>query len=209
MTAKSILVLDTETTGLDENSRIIEISALDHNGHPLINTLINPGVPIPKDAYAVHGIDDAMVRDAPTWAEVSDSILGLLQQYRLLIYNAPYDLRLLCPSERFATGRELQPTDFDATCVMQLAMDVIDTEGHRISLKRAAEHCGISWEGLTPHRAISDCAVTLDVYRHLVKLPPLATGIHARQHGQVLPPPAKYELNKVDTCLVGNEGMNT
>ena len=136
MNTKSILVLDAETIGLDKNSRIIEISTLDHNGHPLINTLINPGVPIPKDAYAVHGIDDAMVRDAPTWAEVSDSILGLLQQCRLLIYNAPYDLRLLCQSERFATGRELQPTDFDATCVMQLAMDVIDTEGHRIRLRR-------------------------------------------------------------------------
>ena len=191
MNTKSILVLDTETTGLDENSRIIEISALDHNGHPLINTLINPGVPIPEDAYAVHGISNEMVRDAPTWAEVSNSILGLLQKHRLLIYNAPYDLRLLCQSERFATGRTLRPADFDAICVMQLMMESINTEGHRISLKRAAEHCGISWEGLTPHRAISDCAVTLDVYRYLVKLPPLATGIHAKQYEQVLPPLAK------------------
>ena len=33
MKTKSILVLDAETIGLDKNSRIIEISALDHNGH--------------------------------------------------------------------------------------------------------------------------------------------------------------------------------
>ena len=191
MSTKSILVLDTETTGLAEDSRIIEISALDHNGHPLINTLVNPGIPIPEDAYAVHGISDAMVRDAPTWADISDAVLALLREHRLLIYNAPYDLRLLCQSERFATGRELQPMDFDATCVMQLAMDAINTEGHRISLKRAAEYCGISWGGLTPHRAISDCAVTLDVYRHLIKLPPLATGIHARHYGQILPSATK------------------
>ncbi len=59
--------LDTETTGLDSRSEIIEICILDHDGRVLLDSLVQPVGDIPADASAVHGITTAMVQDAPTW----------------------------------------------------------------------------------------------------------------------------------------------
>ena len=46
MNTKSILVLDTETIGLDKNSRIIEISTLDHNLSPHENPNPQHSLPV-------------------------------------------------------------------------------------------------------------------------------------------------------------------
>jgi DNA polymerase-3 subunit epsilon len=85
--AEPILVFyDFETTGLfpDKknpdrgNPRAVELAAY----IPLLNkswgTLINPGMPIPKEATAIHGITDEMVRDKPgfkaAWLSFEDFI---------------------------------------------------------------------------------------------------------------------------------------
>ena len=66
-----VLVLDTETTGLDvANDRVISIGAVRLHGKRIyrgvsFDRLVNPARPIPRRSSAVHGITDAMVRDAP------------------------------------------------------------------------------------------------------------------------------------------------
>lgn len=62
---------DTETTGTrSDKDRIIEIAAFD----PVLNKtfcyLVNPAIPIPPEATAIHNITDEMVREAPTFKEV-------------------------------------------------------------------------------------------------------------------------------------------
>ena len=65
------IYFDTETTGISsENDYIIEIAAFDAASGEKFEALINPGVPIPEGATKVHGITDAMVKDAPDWKEV-------------------------------------------------------------------------------------------------------------------------------------------
>ncbi|MFJ2900325.1 exonuclease domain-containing protein [Streptomyces sp. NPDC087218] len=59
-------ILDTETTGLDYDSRIVEIAVTTAAGTVLLDTLVNPGAPIPAEAAAIHGITDVMVADAPS-----------------------------------------------------------------------------------------------------------------------------------------------
>ena len=44
----NFVILDTETTGLDRHARIVEFSCIDRAGTVLVNSLVNPGVPIPR-----------------------------------------------------------------------------------------------------------------------------------------------------------------
>jgi DNA polymerase-3 subunit epsilon len=64
---RPLIILDTETTGLDTtNDRIVELAfqVYYHDGRDVkkYRTLINPGVPIPKEVTEVHSITDAIVQ---------------------------------------------------------------------------------------------------------------------------------------------------
>lgn len=96
---------DLETTGVDvENDRIVTACVAEVGGEtpPLAaNWLINPGIDIPEQAAAVHGITtDKAKTDGQDAAEgVAEIVAGLTQVVLagtpLVIMNAPYDLTLL------------------------------------------------------------------------------------------------------------------
>lgn len=64
---------DTETTGVKtDKDKIIEIAAFDPVNNRTFERLINPEIPIPKEATAVHNISDEMVHNAPTFRIVGE-----------------------------------------------------------------------------------------------------------------------------------------
>ncbi len=83
---------DTETTGLEDDSAIVSMGIVDQSGNVLLDTLINPCVPIPGDATAIHGVTDEMVANAPTFAQVYPQIRAALMGKRWVIYNSGYDV---------------------------------------------------------------------------------------------------------------------
>ncbi|MCP4542514.1 MAG: 3'-5' exonuclease [Chloroflexi bacterium] len=89
------LYLDTETTGLDDTAQICDLAIVDHNGATLLDTLIKPTIPIPKGARDVHGISDADVAHAPTFAQIVPRFVEIVGNRPLVIYNRDYDTRLL------------------------------------------------------------------------------------------------------------------
>lgn len=88
------LVLDLETTGLGEDY-IVEIAITDMAGNSVMNTLVNPGIPIPDDARAIHGISDDDVKDAPSFAGIWPELCRVIDGCRLIIYNSDYDTTIL------------------------------------------------------------------------------------------------------------------
>ena len=67
---------DTETTGIrPDQDRIVEIAAYDPHQDLSFVSLVNPGIPIPKEAEAIHGITNEMVQEAPSFAEVANKFL--------------------------------------------------------------------------------------------------------------------------------------
>ncbi|GKQ39522.1 3'-5' exonuclease [Streptomyces sp. A012304] len=96
---------DTESTGIDvETDRIVTAGIVEVGGSTppaAANWLINPGVEIPEQATAVHGITTEYARAhgqdaAEGIAELVDGLVQLvLAGTPLVIMNAPFDLTLL------------------------------------------------------------------------------------------------------------------
>ncbi len=83
--------LDIETTGVGDEDCIVEIAiTIMHRGECLDvwHTLVNPMMPIPSSATAVHGITDEMVRDLPTIESHRAKIEDLLDKACVVVaYN--------------------------------------------------------------------------------------------------------------------------
>ena len=95
-----IVFFDLETTGVNiATDHIVEISYLKvyPNGKEECKTLrINPGVPIPAGATAVHGISDADVANCPTFKEVAKNIAKDIEGCDLAGFNSNrFDIPLL------------------------------------------------------------------------------------------------------------------
>lgn len=104
-----IVCLDTETTGPDPTTaRLVTYAlvALDPDGNPYphmppITGLVNPGIPIPEEATAVHGITTHQAESdgMPPAAALTDIATALLaaaiMEWPIVVYNAPFDLTLL------------------------------------------------------------------------------------------------------------------
>ncbi|WP_241164127.1 3'-5' exonuclease [Serratia marcescens] len=166
---RNCLVLDTETTGLDDKAEIIEIAVIDATGKVLLNTLVKPSKPIPAEATAIHGITDEMVKDAPTWPEVSPQLCSLISGKTIAIYNAEYDLRLLEQTDRIWKVTPKISVTPQIVCAMHEYAEFYGQKSDRGGYKwqkltAAAEQQGVIIEG-TPHRALSDCLTTLGVIK--------------------------------------------
>lgn len=97
---RPLAVLDLETTGIDiGTARIVEISVLRLN--PSAESVhrtrrLNPEIPIPAEATAVHGITDADVTDEPCFSQVASGLANFLDGCDLCGYNVKkFDLRVL------------------------------------------------------------------------------------------------------------------
>ncbi|MCZ0984025.1 3'-5' exonuclease [Streptomyces diastatochromogenes] len=90
-----VVVLDTETTGLGDDARIVELAVLSSAGDVLLDTLVDPGVPIPAGASEIHGITDSDVAGAPRFSDLVARLADLLKGKRVLIYNKWYDVGVL------------------------------------------------------------------------------------------------------------------
>lgn len=95
-----LVFFDLETTGTNINSdRIVEICYLKiyPNGNEESKTLrINPGISIPKEASAVHGIYDEDVANSPTFKEVARNIANDIEGCDLAGFNSNrFDIPLL------------------------------------------------------------------------------------------------------------------
>src|SRR3954453_6268942 len=97
---RPLAVLDLETTGVDpKTDRIVEVSVLKlvpGGGHDHRTRRVNPGVPIPPEATAVHGITDDDVADCPAFRAIAPGLARFLDGCDLCGFNIlKYDLRML------------------------------------------------------------------------------------------------------------------
>ena len=153
------LILDTETTGLDEDSRIVELCIMDLKGNVRYSSLFNPGKEgIRPEASVINGITEEMVADKPLFIEEINKFVHLLEGKILIAWNAPFDRKVLNRELKSVFTMPLQAEWCDA---MSLYCHARCLKRERLSLAKA---CDI--ECLTrndAHRAEGDCRDVLNV----------------------------------------------
>lgn len=89
---------DTETTGIStERDRIVEIAAYDPLRERTFEKLINPGILIPAEVSAIHGISNQMVADCPGFKQIGQEFIEFCGEEIVLIAhnNDTFDMPLL------------------------------------------------------------------------------------------------------------------
>lgn len=180
-----LAAFDCETTGADPaHARLVTVALACQDAPdrtPRADTwTINPGVPIPAEASAVHGVTDAMVADAPAEADVVGPIADTLRRawatgIPVCIFNAPYDLAVL--GHALARGGHPPlPAPADCHVVDPLVLDrVLD----RYRPGRRTLGALMSTYGVPAHhahRADTDAVATLTLARVIAcRYPQIAT----------------------------------
>ncbi|CAM5336025.1 3'-5' exonuclease [Streptomyces xanthochromogenes] len=173
-----LAAFDTETTGVDvEGDRIVSAALVVQDGPGArprsTRWLVNPGIPVPAGATAVHGLTDEHLQRNGRWpAPVMDEVAKCLAEQcvagrPLVIMNAPFDLTLLDRELKRHRAASL------AHYLGQNPMRVLDPrvldkhldryrKGRR-TLTDLCEHYGVTLEGA--HDAAADALAALEVVR--------------------------------------------
>ncbi|MFF0012400.1 3'-5' exonuclease [Streptomyces sp. NPDC005374] len=173
-----LAAFDTETTGVDvETDRIVSAAVVVQDAagaRPRVSRwLVNPGVPVPAGATAVHGLTDEHLQRNGRWpAPVMFEIAEVLAEQAvagrpLVVMNAPFDLTLLDRELRRHRASSLDRW-FDTSPLLVLDPRVLDKhldryrKGRR-TLTDLCAHYGVELEGA--HDAAADALASLDVVR--------------------------------------------
>lgn len=167
-------VVDVETTGMRAtgSDRVTDIAVVVVHGSRrelVFESLVNPGVPIPLRIAGLTGITDALVRNAPSFDQVADGLLGALAGRVFVAHNARFDWGFLSAEVRRARALALAGP---RVCTVRLARRLLPHLESR-SLDSLSDHFGL--ENRARHRAAGDALATAELLERLLLL--------ARDHG--------------------------
>ncbi|MCF5110550.1 MULTISPECIES: 3'-5' exonuclease [Pseudomonas fluorescens group] len=155
------LILDTETTGLDGNAEIIEISIIDKDFNVLFNTLVKPSCEILPEVTAINNITNQDVEHEKTFDEIYPNLKEILENRLVVMYNSDFDTRILNQTIELY---DLQKIPFERKCAMLLFSRFIDVKRWQ-KLSTATEHFNIKFTN--QHQALSDCEATLKLIKSI------------------------------------------
>jgi len=166
--ADRLIVLDTETTGLNAKlgDRVIEIGCVellsrrvtDRNFH----TYLNPERDIEEGAAKVHGLTREFLSDKPRFAEVAQDFLEYLRGAELVIHNAGFDVEFLDQELALAGLGKLADHTAAVTDTLAIAREL--HPGKRNSLDALCERYGVDNAHRTLHGALLDARLLAEVY---------------------------------------------
>ena len=164
---KDVVVLDTETTGLNKDSdRVIEIGAIKlRGGRPIakFHTYLNAqGVSSSEAAVAVHGITDQFLQDKPIFQNVYNTFLDFINDTQLVIHNAPFDVGFL-EAELARVGYHSRLGEITEV-VDTLVLAKQRFPGEKNNLDALCKRFGIANDHRTLHGALLDADLLAKVY---------------------------------------------
>lgn len=155
-------IVDSETTGLDPSvDKAVEVGGILLEDGKIVKhyeSLVNPGIPIPPEASAVHHIVDHMVADAPG---IEAALLPILEEEVdfIVAHNAKYDMGFLDLGE------------YDWLCTWKLANKVFpDAPSYGNQVLRYYLGLPDPVLGKYPHRALYDVEVTTSLFLRICQM---------------------------------------
>ena len=169
---KKLIVLDTETTGLevDQGHRLVEVGAValaDRKRTDLhFHSYLNPQRSIDEEAEKVHGLSIERLSSEPEFSEIAESFLEFVEGSILVIHNAAFDLGFLNAELKRASSKH---PSLEEICDVEDTLLMARTKfpGQRNSLDALANRFEVSGYDRSFHGALLDANILADVYIHL------------------------------------------
>ena len=164
------VILDTETTGLSvrEGHRIVEIGCIElEDLIPTKNRFhcyLNPERKVSEKALEVHGYTDEFLSTQKKFSEVVEDFLSFVENKRLVIHNAEFDLSHLNNELALLGKKKLNKEDVVDT--LALARDKFP--GSPLSLDALCKRYRVDNSKRTQHTALIDCDLLAKVYINLL-----------------------------------------
>ncbi len=158
-----LVALDLETTGLDPHrDRIIEVGAVRFRWDGTIldefQHLVNPGRGLAYRISQLTGIDDAMLREAPSWEEVRPQLVAFVGDAPVVGHNVQFDLSFLRTHGVTLPGQPLDTFDLATMLLPGLG---------RYNLGFLARTLGVPLQDA--HRALDDARATALIFATLLE----------------------------------------
>ena len=177
-----LIVLDTETTGLDVDSghKIIEIGCIEIIDRNITDNsfhkYINPQRLVDEKAYEVHGISNEDLKDKPIFEDIIDEFVLYISDSPLIIHNAPFDLG-------FLKSEYIQSNHDDA--FLENSREIIDTlkiarkasPGKRNTLDALCSRYSVDNTDRSLHGALLDAQLLANVYLRMTQGQTLIKGL--------------------------------
>ena len=164
------IILDTETTGLfvKDGHRIVEIGCIElEDLIPTKNRFhcyLNPERKVSEKALEVHGYTDEFLSTQKKFSDVVDEFLNFIENKRLVIHNAEFDLSHL-NNELALLGKQKLNSE-NVIDTLALARDKFP--GSPISLDALCKRYRVDNSKRTQHTALIDCDLLAKVYINLL-----------------------------------------
>ncbi|TDB66778.1 3'-5' exonuclease [Arundinibacter roseus] len=159
-------IVDIETTGgVNGPTRITEIAVFRHDGRQVIDTfhsLVNPQTYIPPFITRLTGIDNQLVKDAPVFSEIADSVRQITKDAWFVAHNVSFDYNFI--KKEFSWLDEFYTRD--QLCTVRLSRKIFP--GYKsYSLGNICQSLNIKLEDR--HRASGDAAATVKLFELLLQ----------------------------------------
>jgi DNA polymerase-3 subunit epsilon/CBS domain-containing protein len=168
LVALDAVVIDTETTSLDPRKAwIVEVGAVRLvrgriDKTQVFRRLVRPGVPIPAQSINVHGIDDAKVADAPSFAEMWPALSEFIGDAVVIGHALGFDLAVLKREAERAGIAWSRPRTLDT----RLLAEVAEPDLAGFSLEDLAAWVGVTIEDR--HSAVGDAIACGQIFVGLI-----------------------------------------
>lgn len=152
-----IIFLDTETTDITEDNRLVQLAYKVTGSNEVINEYFKPPVPISFGSMAVHHITNEMVADKPSFAEssIKNNLAKLLEENILVAHNALFDIQVLS-NEGITTHKFID--------TLRVARHLLKSEQYSLQYLRYS--LGLNIVG-SAHDALGDIIALEALYKYL------------------------------------------
>ena len=163
------VILDTETTGISvkDGHRIVEIGCIELKDliptQKKFHCYLNPERKVSEKALEVHGYTDDFLSTKKKFIEIADEFLSFIDDKRLVIHNAEFDLGHLNNELKLIGKGKLKNDTIDT---LSLAREKFP--GSSISLDALCKRYKIDNSKRAQHTALIDCDLLIKVYINLL-----------------------------------------
>ena len=163
------IILDTETTGISvkDGHRIVEIGCIElDNLIPTNNKFhyyLNPERKVSEKALSIHGYTDEFLSDKKKFSEIMQEFLNFIDNKRLIIHNAEFDLSHINNELEIIGKKKLENEIIDT---LILAREKFP--GSSVNLDALCKKYGVDNSRRKNHTALLDCDLLAKVYINLI-----------------------------------------